>query len=124
LDDVARIANDLARWLVQKAGVTGVQPPVTALQSAARLRAPFRRSETSQPAFELHFAYKGSGRCFRYFIENFDDPESVCNILRVHTNGELLVVVPDKYGNPLPNAIYYGNRSVAGAAYGNPVSRS
>jgi hypothetical protein len=55
----------------------------------------------------------------RYFIEAFDDFTLVCETLKVHTNGELMVRVPDEYGAALrPNDIYYGNRGGAGAVLG------
>lgn len=55
----------------------------------------------------------------RYFIEAVDDPNLVREALKVHTNGELMVRVPDAYGAALqPNDIYYGNRSATGSVLG------
>lgn len=71
-----------------------------------------------QPSFEIRFTFKGHRRVFRYFIEALDDPVTVRQVLRVHTNGELMVVVPDEYGHIMPNEIYYSNRSTAAAVLG------
>jgi hypothetical protein len=45
----------------------------------------------------------------------------VLETLKVHTNGELMVRVPDEYGAALrPNDIYYNNWSAASAVLGEP----
>jgi hypothetical protein len=121
-DDLKSIAADLARWLASKPGVKDVQvvtPPPPARHGKLP-RPPFLTPPPS-PSFELHLTYKGQRRVLRYFIEAVDDPKVVRETLKVHSNGELLVRVPDEYGAMLrPNDIYYGNRSTTGAVLGEP----
>jgi hypothetical protein len=62
--------------------------------------------------------FKNEHRVFRYFIEHFDEYETIKNTLRVHTNGELMVRVPNEFGHLMPNDIYYGNRSEAASTLG------
>jgi hypothetical protein len=101
-------------------------PPPRAGGLRARLPLP-PALRIPNPSFELHFTFKGQPRLFRYFIEQADDPEAILTTLRVHTNGELLVRVPNEYGQLLPNEIYYGNRSTTAPGLGdlapNPRSR-
>jgi hypothetical protein len=120
-DNIQAVAAYLARWLSSRAGVGDVQvviPPPLPRRSKLP-RPPFLTAPAS-PAFELHLTYKGERRVLRYFIEAIDDLTLVCDTLKVHTNGELMVRVPDEYGSALrPNDIYYGNRSSAGAVLGD-----
>ena len=121
--DVQSIANDLARWLQSRAGVTDVRPPVMSPKQARRrfpLPVPaFLSPAGTGPAFEISFTYKGEPRTFRYFIEAPDDPATIAQTLRVHTKGELIVRVPDEYGHLMPNDIYYDNRSAAAQGMGS-----
>jgi hypothetical protein len=123
--DVLPIANDLARWLQSRAGVTDVRPPIMAPKQPTRrfpLPVPvpaFLLPGGKGPAFEISFTYKGEPRTFRYFIEAPDDPATIGQTLRVHTNGELIVRVPDEYGHLMPNDIYYDNRSAAAQGMGS-----
>lgn len=121
-DALAPVALDLARWLRNKPGVTEVQPPVmsprmpkarTRLPMPAALPLPIPRFLKSkrQASFEIRCTYKGKRRVFRYFVETLDDAGDMRDVLVVHTNGELLVEVPDEFGHLLPNDIYYDNRS-------------
>jgi hypothetical protein len=127
--DLALIAQDIARWLRNKPGVTEVQPPEMApklsrprprlpIPVALPLPVPSFLSPKHTPGFEIRFTFKGHRRVFRYFVEAVDDPVTIRQEFRVHTNGELLVVVPDEYGHIMPNEIYYGNRSTAAAVLG------
>ena len=104
------LAEDLASWLSSKDGVAAVQRPVVAERAAGR-RMPFRRRGPASPAFEIRFTYKGLSRRFRYFVEHPDDLATMKNTLRVHTSGELLVLVPDGPAHVMLNDIYYDNRS-------------
>jgi hypothetical protein len=120
LDNIALLANDIAQWLTRKSGVNDVQPPRLTPASAPRSRfsrPPFRPAP-AQPAFELRFTFKGEHRVFRYFIEEFDDATTARQMLQVHTNGNLLIRVPNDAGVPMHNDIYYGNRTEAAAALG------
>jgi hypothetical protein len=110
------LAQDLVRWLRTKPGVSDLQPPITPPKPRrSRLPKPPFVGDGPQPDFELHFTYKGQPRLFRYFIEQPDDPQTMLDNMRVHTNGELMVRVPNSYGQLLPNDIYYANRSAASA---------
>jgi hypothetical protein len=127
--DLALIAQDLARWLRNKPGVTEVQPPIMdpklprprprlPMPVALPLPVPPFLSPKPQPSFEIRFTFKGHRRIFRYYVEAVDDPVTVRQVLKVHTNGELMVAVPDEYGHIMANDIYYGNRSEAAAVLG------
>lgn len=73
-NDNQTVAAYLARWLSSKAGVADVQivvPPPPARRGRLP-RPPFLTPPVS-PAFELHLAFKGQRRVFRYFIEAIDD---------------------------------------------------
>ena len=131
--DLAPIAQDLARWLRTRPGVSDVQPPVLAPRPATlrpRLPMPIALplpgflSNKRQPSFEIRFAFKGERRVFRYYVEALDDPATVRDTLRVHTNGELMVRVPDEYGHIVANEIYYSNRSTSATVMGNPAPRA
>lgn len=74
-----------------------------------------------EPSFEIHMIYKGQARQFRYFFEQIDDEATMMSILRVHTNGELMVRVPNEFGQPMANDIYYGNRSTSAPGLGDPA---
>ena len=128
--DRGAIAAALAAWLRSKPGVRDVQAPNLATRRpASRIPIPFPLPSFLNigggpaPSFELRFTFKEQPRTFRYFIEQQDDQETIINVLRVHTNGDLLVRVPDEYGHIVPNDIYYSNRSSAGAAYGSAAPR-
>ena len=121
MDEIKVLAKDLADWLSSKDGVTAVQRPVFTEKAAATRRLPFRRPGPAAPAFEIRFTFKGLSRRFRYVIENPDDLTTMKNTLRVHTSGELLVLVPDGPAHVMPNDIYYGNRSVVASAFGQPA---
>jgi hypothetical protein len=128
LENVRSIADDIARWLTRKAGVRDVGPPLLTPRSTARRGLPFPRPpflpKIPHPSFEIQFMFKGETRLFRYIIEQFDDIEAIKDTLRVHTNGELMVRVPDEFGALMPNVIYYENRSVAGSALGHVAPRA
>jgi hypothetical protein len=120
LDNIAVLANDIALWLRRKSGVADVQTLRPTPKPAARSRfprPPFRPA-AALPAFELRFTFKGEHRVFRYFIEEFDDATTAREMLQVHTNGELLIRVPNSAGFPRENDIYYGNRTEAAAVLG------
>jgi hypothetical protein len=118
LDEFRALADDLTDWLSRKVGVTSVQPPVFPQKPASRSRFPFRRPSASMPSFEIKFVFKGQTRRFRYFIESADDMTTMKNTLRVHTNCELLVLVPDGAHKLLTNDMYYGNRSMTATVLG------
>jgi hypothetical protein len=124
LDEIQAVADDIAHYLARKAGVSDVQPPVVPPKPVSRSRLPFARPHAARASFEIQFTFKGRHRVFRYFIEHFDDLVAVKNTLRVHTNGELMVQVPDGFGNLQTNDMYYGNRSVAASTLGAVVPAS
>jgi len=124
LDEFRALADDVAEWLSRKVGVSSVQPPVIPRKQAVRARTPFHRRAPSTPSFEITFTFKGRARHFRYFIETVDDLAVMKSTLRVHTNGELLVTVPDGPLQVMPNDIHYGSRSVEASAFGEPAPRS
>lgn len=115
------IPEELARWLRTRPGVADVRV-TTEPRKRPRLPLPLPPAlRPQQPSFELHFAFKGRPRVFRYFIEQQDDAQTIINTLRVHTNGELMVTVPNDFGQAQPNDIYYSNRSAVGAGLGDPA---
>jgi hypothetical protein len=118
VDEIRALAGELVDWLSQKVGVTSVQPPIFAQKAAKHSRLAFHRPGPKAPAFEIKFIFKNQPRRFRYFIENVDDHAAMINTLRVHSNGELLIRVPDGTSQLWPNDIHYGSRSVAAAALG------
>ncbi len=118
MDDFGALANDLADWLSGRAGVTSVQRPLIPQHSAAPRRGPFHRPAAAAPAFEIRFTFKGRPRRFRYFIEGVDDSATMKATLRVHSNGELLVTVPDGPTSLMPNDIHYDSRFVAAGVFG------
>ncbi len=122
LDEIKDLADDLAAWLSRKDGVSSVQPPVLPGKPSPRSRFPFRRSAPAAPAFEIRFVFRGQARRFRYIIENRDDLATMKTTLRVHTNGELLVRVPDRANQVMANDIYYGSRSIVAAPLGEVSS--
>ena len=113
------IPEEMARWLRTRPGVADVRV-VIAPRKRSRLPLPLPPAlRPPQESFELHFTFKGTPRVFRYFIEQQDDVQTILDTLRVHTNGELMVTVPNDFGQALPNDIYYSNRSVAGSGLGH-----
>ena len=122
--DLEPVIEGLVRWLRTKPGVSEVRQPVLAPRaSRPRLPLPMPKSLRGghDPSFELHFTYKGVPRVFRYFIEQVDEPTTMLNTLRVHTNGELMVRVANDFGQIMSNDIYYANRSVAASVLGKPA---
>jgi len=112
------ITQELVRFLRSKPGTSEVQPAIMSpAPHKARSLFPFplpkppRKAGPPAPTFEIHFTYKGQPRVFRYIIEQADEAQTMINTLRVHTNGELMVRVPNAYGQLMPNEIYYTNRS-------------
>jgi hypothetical protein len=105
------IADGLARYLGALSGVSEVHAPLFAPARPAKRRLPVPRFLTKQGAtFEISFVYKNEPRTFRYYFDGKDDLRAAGEILRVHSNGELMVRVPDDYGHVVPNDIYYVNR--------------
>jgi hypothetical protein len=121
--DYSLIAQDLARWLQTRPGVRDVHVAQAEARRGGLLgrlpKPPALRG--TEPSFEIRFHYKGQPRIFRYFLEQTDDTEAILGTLRVHSNGELLVRVPNEYGQLLPNEIYYGNRSTTAPGLGDPA---
>jgi len=118
------LAHELARWLMARPGVAEVQESVAPRRQGgllSRLPLPPPFGKPRQADFELRFTYKGQARRFRYFMEGPDDAQTVLGTLRVHTNGELMIRVPNEHGNLLPNDIYYDNRT-ATPGHGDPAS--
>lgn len=122
MDDIKELADDLADWLSRKDGVSSVQPPIVPQKPLPRSRLSFPRFSPAAPAFEIRFVFRGEARRFRYIIENRDDLARMKKTLRVHTNGELLVRVPDRANQLMENDIYYGSRSVEAAELGEVQS--
>lgn len=117
------ISGEMARWLRTRPGVADVRE-VKPQPKRSRLPLPVPIPPALRPpqaTFELHFSYKGRPRVFRYFIEQQDAPATIVNTLKVHTNGELMVSVPNDFGQAQPNDIYYSNRSIVGAGLGDPA---
>jgi len=110
--EVKAIADDLARYLRSLGGVSDVHPPVaTVKKPTSRRRPPVPAFLATQgAAFEISFMYKNEPRTFRYYVDAHDDLRAVTQILRSHTNGELMVRVPGEYGHVMPNDIHYVNR--------------
>lgn len=116
-------AHELARWLASRPGVGEVQASVTPRQRGglrSRLPLPPPLGKARQPDFELRFTYKGLARRFRYFMEDQGDPQTVLATLRVHTNGELMIKIPNEHGTLVPNDIYYDTRT-ATPGFGEPA---
>jgi hypothetical protein len=114
------IAEEMARWLRTRSGASEVR---VAFEPRKRSKLPLpvpRALRPPQPSFELHFMFKGRPRVFRYFIEQQDDAQMILSTLKVHTNGELMVTVPNGFGQPQPNDIYYSNRSTTAPGLGEP----
>ncbi|MDB5059546.1 MAG: hypothetical protein JWO59_3018 [Chloroflexi bacterium] len=128
LDDVSFIANDIAKWLTSKAGVRDVHAPLITPRSVTRGRFPFPkppfRPKALAPSFEIRFMFKNEHRLFRYFLEHVDDLETIENTLHVHTNGELMIRIPNAFGHLMPNDIYYGNRSASASTLGKVAPRA
>jgi hypothetical protein len=113
----------MARWLQTRPGVHDVQISLPqGRRSGTRRRLPLPPAlRGTAPSFEIRFIYKGQPRLFRYLLEQVDDTQAILSTLRVHTNGELLVRVPNEHGQLLPNEIYYGNRSATAPGLGDPA---
>jgi hypothetical protein len=113
--EMTAIADSLARYFRTLAGVSEVRDPVFASPPPTKRRLPVPSLKSKKgAAFEISFVYKGEPRTFRYYFDGKDDLRSAGGILRAHSNGELMVRVPDDYGHVVPNDIYYVNR-IAGA---------
>ena len=109
--DMTTIADSLARYFRALAGVSEVRGPLFTPARPAKRRLPVPRFLSKQgAAFEISFIYKNEPRTFRYYIDGKDDLRAAGEILRAHSNGELMVRVPDDYGHVVPNDIYYVNR--------------
>jgi hypothetical protein len=110
-NEMTTIADGLAGYFHALAGVSEVRGPVYAAAPPAKRRLPvpgFRSKKSA--AFEISFVYKNEPRTFRYYFDGKDDLRAAGAILRAHSNGELMVRVPDDYGHVIPNDIYYVNR--------------
>lgn len=122
-NEYARVAEALVHWLRTRPGVTDVElVEVPARRRAERPALPKPGFlKTAVPDFVIRFNYKGEQRNFRYMIEHKDDVTSLLSTLRVHTNGELMVRVPNAVGRLEPNDIYYRNRSSFAPGVGDPA---
>jgi hypothetical protein len=110
-NDVTAIADGLVRYFRTLAGVSDVHGPLFAPPPPARRRLPVPSFKSKKsPAFEISFVYKNEPRTFRYYFDGKDDLRAAGSILFAHSNGELMVRVPDDYGRIVPNDIYYVNR--------------
>jgi hypothetical protein len=111
------VARELARWLRAVPGVTEISGPIMSPKTSKprgpmpKLPKPSFLGGSPDPSFELRFIYKNQRRVFRYFVDQPDTPEAMVSNLRVHSNGELMVRVPNEFGQLMPNEIYYVNRS-------------
>jgi hypothetical protein len=121
VEDVQVVAASLAAWLSSRSGVTNMQPPIVAAHPPEHSW--FHWPRAVVPSFEIKCQYKGRARHFRYFIEHLDDLQSVEDTLRVHTNGELMIQIPDGFGGLQRNDIFYGNSSVAATVLGGEAPR-
>ena len=102
------IADGLARYLRTLSGVSEVRAPVFTGGSPAKKRLPIPRFLSKPDAtFEISFVYKNEPRTFRYYFDDKDDLRGAVPILRAHSNGELMVRVPDQYGRVMANDIHY-----------------
>jgi hypothetical protein len=109
--ELTTIADGLVRYFHSLAGVSEVRGPVFAPPLPPKRRLPMPGLKTKKSAtFEISFVYKNEPRTFRYYFDGKDDLRAAGSILRAHSNGELMVRVPDDYGNVVPNDIYYVNR--------------
>ncbi len=109
--EMTTIADSLALYFRALAGVSEVHDPVFAPPPPAKRRLPRPGFKSKKSAtFEISFVYKNEPRTFRYYFDGKDDLRPAGAILRAHSNGELLVRVPDDYGHVVPNDIYYVNR--------------
>lgn len=122
-NEYARLAEMLMQWLRTRPGVSDVElVEWTAPRRAGRPALPMPPFLKSQvPDFVLRFTYKGEQRNFRYMIEHKDEMASMLSTLRVHTNGEMMVRVPNAVGRLEPNDIYYRNRSSFAPGVGDPA---
>lgn len=109
--DLTTIADNLAAYLRTRSGISDVQVRLGAAAGKDKKRLPMPSFLTKQrPAFEINFIYKNEPRTFRYYVDPREDLRVVGDLFRVHTNGELMVRVPDDYGRIVPNDIYFVNR--------------
>ncbi|MGH2346317.1 MAG: hypothetical protein ACRDG4_13915 [Chloroflexota bacterium] len=109
--DLSTIADNLAGYLRARSGVSQVQVRLSAAARQGKKRLPVPRLFTKQgAAFEINFVYKNEPRTFRYYVDRHEDLRAAGELFRVHSNGELMVRVPDDYGRIVPNDIYYVNR--------------
>ncbi len=109
--DLTTIADNLAAYLRTRSGISDVQVRLGAAAGKDKKRLPMPSFLTKQrPAFEINFTYKNEPRTFRYYVDPREDLRVVGDLFRVHTNGELMVRVPDDYGRIVPNDIYFVNR--------------
>jgi hypothetical protein len=108
--DLTTVADNLAAYLRTRSGISDVHVRLGATRQGKK-RLPIPPFLVQQrPAFEINFIYKNEPRSFRYYVDPREDPRVVGNLFRVHTNGELMVRVPDDYGRIVPNDIYFVNR--------------
>lgn len=121
--DLTTIADNLAAYLRSRSGISDVHVRLGAAAGKDKKRLPIPPFLAKQrPAFEINFIYKNEPRTFRYYVDPREDLRVVGDLFRVHTNGELMVRVPDDYGRIVPNDIYFVNR--IDVAQGVPAPRA
>jgi hypothetical protein len=120
--DLTSVADNLAAYLRTRSAISDVHVRLGAARQEKK-RLPIPPFLVKQrPAFEINFTYKNEPRTFRYYVDPHDDPRAIGDLFRVHTNGELMVRVPDDYGRIVPNDIYFVNR--IDVAQGMPAPRA
>ena len=109
--DLASVADNLAAYLRTRSGISDVRVRLGPVARQGKKRLPIPHFLAKQgPAFEINFVYKNEPRTFRYYVDPREDPRTVADLFRVHSNGELMVRVRDDYGRIVPNDIYFVNR--------------
>lgn len=101
--DTDAVAASLVKWLKADKHATDVRVDSIVLTG----------SKAGEPGFAISFAWQMQHRAFRYVIRRVDPIPEMARVLRVESQGELLVQMPNSTRTGLePNIIYYPARNV------------
>ena len=103
--ELRALALDLREFLVKYHHVTDVQGPAPLADSGHK-----HRQEDDWRHWEMFFTYRGARRHYVYHIERVDPIATMYQLLRVESNGEIMVRIPTGHlGDKelLTNTIYY-----------------